>query len=301
MAVESRVGEGSTFTLTLPLTGTERGPRPEGLGPAPDRKGGKVLLAVDDDPEVLALLRDSLSGTGYEFAGALSGEEGLAMARELKPFAITLDIMMPHRDGWSVLQVLKNDPALRGIPVIMLSILDNKSLGYSLGVADYIVKPFERRELLEKLHALDAAPQEGQPGGGEGAAPCGGGQTVLVVDDEPAVVDYLSETLRREGYAVETAGGGESALERLARHRPDILFLDLMMPGVSGFDVLEAVGKDPRLEGMTVIVLTAKHLTPQESDFLQARAEAVIQKGSKSLTEILAFVRRRLRTLEAGR
>jgi CheY-like chemotaxis protein len=291
--VESRVGEGSTFTVTLPLTGAERGPAAAGFEPGHTGAEGKLLLAIDDDPEVLSLLRDSLSGSGYAFAGALSGEEGLAMARELKPFAVTLDIMMPHRDGWSVLQVLKNDPSLRAIPVIMLSILDNKSLGYSLGVADYIVKPFERRELLEKLRALDSAATRGEGGAGR--------HSVLVADDEPAVVDFLAETLRREGYEVDTAGGGEAALERLARRRPDILFLDLMMPGVTGFDVLEAVERDGRLKDMAVIVLTAKHLTPQETDYLQDRAAAVIQKGSKSLPEIIAFVRRRLRSLEAGR
>jgi CheY-like chemotaxis protein/nitrogen-specific signal transduction histidine kinase len=295
--VESAVGAGTTFTVTLPLEHSAPGESATTiLNTLAAGKNNRTLLAIDDDPEVLALLRDSLHGTGYAFAGALTGEEGIAMARELKPFAITLDIMMPHRDGWSVLQILKNDPVLRSIPVIMVSILDNKSLGFALGVTDYIIKPFERRELLEKLRAAEGNLRSPKPSQGEPP------RTVCVVDDDAAVVGYLSETLRTEGYAVEAAVGGREALARLACGKPpNILFLDLMMPGVTGFDVLEAIDKDPRLKDILVIVLTAKHLTPQETDYLQKRVEMVIQKGSKSLAEILAAVKTRLEAWEVAR
>ncbi|MBI5238850.1 MAG: response regulator, partial [Elusimicrobia bacterium] len=156
ITVESRVGEGSTFTARLPAAvkppDTDILNRPAG---AAGRGGRKVLLCIDDDPEVLRLLRDSLSGTEYDFCGAVSAEEGLALARQLKPFVITLDILMPRRDGWSVLQALKSDPELRAIPVFILSILENRALGFSLGVSDYIVKPFDRQTLLEKLRGQE--------------------------------------------------------------------------------------------------------------------------------------------------
>ena len=293
IGVESTAGAGATFTVNLPWEGQGSKEPAAPISTAPSNgKDGKTLLAIDDDPEVLALLRDSLHGTGYAFAGALTGEEGIAMARERKPFAITLDIMMPHRDGWSVLQVLKNDPDLRSIPVIMVSILDNKSLGFALGVNDYIVKPFERRELLEKLRTAERSLQSRPPAPGQ--LP----RTILVVDDEAAVADYIRETLSAEGYAVEAAADGREALAKLAGGSPpDILFLDLMMPGINGFDIIEAIDKEPRLKKVLTIVLTAKHLTPQETDYLQKRVELVVQKGSRNLPEILTAVKKRLKTL----
>jgi CheY-like chemotaxis protein/anti-sigma regulatory factor (Ser/Thr protein kinase) len=291
--VESSAGTGTVFTVILPLEKHDAGELTTTSfnTPATD-KNNNTLLVIDDDPEILNLLRDSLHGTGYGFAGALTGEEGVAMARKIKPFAITLDIMMPHRDGWSVLQLLKNDPELQSIPVIMVSILDNKSLGFALGVTDYIIKPVKRLELLAKLKAIDGTRPSLKPAPKES-------RSVLVVDDEVAIVDFLRETLRAEGYAVETAINGKHALSRLTNGKPpDILFLDLMMPEVTGFDVIEAIDKDPALKDVLVIVLTAKHLTPQETDYLQKHVEIIIQKGSKSLPEILTVLKNRLKSVE---
>jgi len=294
IGVESAVGSGSTFTITLPLESDRQAQCAENIfQPAAAVPRGKVFLAIDDDPEVLTLLRDSLQGSGYEFAGALSAEEGIAMARELKPFAITLDIMMPHKDGWSALQIMKNDPELRTIPVIILSIMDNKTLGYALGVTDYILKPFERGELLKKLRALD----RGAPAGD---APKKQSHTVLVVDDEKTIADYLKETLTAEGYVVEAVNNGSAALASMNAVAPDILFLDLMLPGVNGFEIIEAMEKDPKFKDTSIFILTARHLTPQETDYLQNRTQAVIQKGSKNLAEILGMVKKRLKVLEAA-
>ncbi|MBI3549101.1 MAG: response regulator [Elusimicrobia bacterium] len=294
IAVESAAGKGTTFTIVLPLASqdTKRSAAVV-FNPSAVDQQGKTLLAIDDDPEILNLLRDNLHGTGYGFAGAPNGEEGIAMARAIKPFAITLDIMMPHRDGWSVLQLLKNDPELRSIPVIMVSIMDNKSLGFALGVSDYIIKPFNRSELLEKLKTVENSRSSPRVSS-ENLA-----QTVLVVDDEESVVVYLTDTLRDEGYQVEAVTDGRQALSRLANGvPPDILFLDLMMPEISGFDVIAAINKDPKLKDIHIFVLTAKHLTPDETEYLQKHAELVIQKGSKSLSEILTVVKGRLNVAE---
>ncbi|HBB68042.1 MAG: hypothetical protein A2X28_01370 [Elusimicrobia bacterium GWA2_56_46] len=294
IVVESAAGTGSTFTVTLPLESGQQEQAAENIfQPAAAVRRGKVFLAIDDDPEVLTLLRDSLQGSGYEFAGALGAEEGIAMARELKPFAITLDIMMPHKDGWSALQIMKNDPELRKIPVIILSIMDNKTLGYALGVTDYILKPFERVELLKKLKTLD----RGAP---EGSSPKKTPHTILVADDEKPVADYLKETLGGEGYAVETAEDGAAALKSMSVSPPDILFLDLMMPEINGFELIAKMEKDPKLKNVSIFILTARHLTPEETDYLQKRTEAVIQKGSQNLSDILGLVKKRLKTLEAA-
>jgi DNA-binding response OmpR family regulator len=155
------VGSGSVFTVALPTASAKPAPvaaRPSTIVATPGDER-PVVLGIDDDPEVLRLLADSLAQSGYRFVGAQSGADGIALARRLKPFAVTLDVMMPHCDGWSVLQSFQKDPELCAIPVIILSIVENKGLGFSLGATDYIVKPFQKQDLVEKLRALAPAPR----------------------------------------------------------------------------------------------------------------------------------------------
>ncbi|MBI3553320.1 MAG: response regulator [Elusimicrobia bacterium] len=279
ISVESELGRGTTFAVDMAAAVAPQDPLvpaavPELVSASPK----KILLAVDDDPEVLRLLRDSLQGTGYTMVGASSGEEGLALARKIKPFVITLDIMMPHRDGWSVLQSLKNDPELRSIPVIILSIMENKALGFSLGIADYIVKPFERKTLLEKLKGVETV--------------CG--KRVLVVDDEEGVRELIQLGLKNEGYSVETATGGQEALERIKTAPPDILFLDLTLPDMSGFDVLAEVDKPGFPRDMRIFILTGRDLDPKDTAELMRKTEGIIQKGSISLSAIMDALKERL-------
>jgi CheY-like chemotaxis protein len=281
--VKSTVGVGSTFIITLPLVVESAGEVPLPVKvPEPVKPPEKIILSIDDDPEVLTLLADSLQGAGYKCVGAQNGQEGLALARQLQPHAITLDIMMPHMDGWSVLRLLKNDPKLRHIPVFIVSVIENKALGFSLGVTDYIVKPFDRKELLEKLASCDkAAPHK-----------------VLVVDDDPIISQLFEEAIKQAGYAVEVAFNGKEALAKMAKDKPDILFLDLMMPQMSGFDVLEAIGKDPALKGVRVFVMTAKHLTPQETDYLEQRVEMIVQKGARTVEEVFSILKEKLNVIK---
>jgi len=282
IAVESEVGRGSTFKVLLPIGEVQDH---ENAAPAPapvEVIPQKVVLSIDDDPEVLNLLTDSLKGTGYTCVGAQSGDEGIAMARQLHPHLITLDIMMPHRDGWSVLQSLKSDPELRHIPVVIVSIIENKALGFSLGVSDYIVKPFERKDLLERLRRLEN----------------GVLKKVLVVDDDPGIARLLQESLKQEGYSVEVADNGREALLRLSQNPPDVMFLDLMMPGASGFDVLEAMSKNPACKFTRVFVMTAKHLTPKETEYLEQRVEMIVQKSARNLQEILGMIKSKLNEIK---
>lgn len=221
-----------------------------------------MVLVIDDDPDVIYLLRENLTEAGYRVVGALSGEEGLQKARELHPFAITLDILMPQKDGWQILHELKADSVTRDIPIIVLSIVDNKELGYRLGAFDYLLKPFDREAILSALTRIP--PRQGR---------------LLVVDDDPHVLDLVRQLLQGEPYIIETALDGQKALEALARQRPDIILLDLLMPQLDGFAVIEYLHRDGRYRDIPIIVLTAKLLTPEEKMLLRQRVCMVIQKN----------------------
>jgi len=265
--VESTVGVGSTFTVTIPQRyGAAPAPAREGgVAPRTERGGraddGRVVLAIDDDPDVIYLLRENLAEAGYRVVGALSGDDGLQKARDLQPFAITLDIMMPHKDGWEVLHELKADPATRDIPIIVVSIVDNKDLGYRLGAFDYLLKPFDREAIVAALARISA-----------------GRGRLLVVDDDPNVADMVRQLLHDQPYEIEAVVDGHEALEAVAQHCPSAILLDLMMPGMDGFEVIERLQGEPQYRAIPVIVLTAKSLTAAERAALEQSVLTVIHK-----------------------
>jgi CheY-like chemotaxis protein len=248
------------------------GEKPTSAGtphPAPDAAsptvtGKPVVLSIDDDPDVLYLLQENLAEAGYQVVGAHSGDDGVQKARELKPYAITLDILMPQKDGWQVLLDLKSDPTTRDIPVIMLSIVDKKALGYRLGAADYLLKPLEAEAVLNALKRLAHL---------NGAAI----KRVLVVDDDPYVHDLARQVLG-EHYQLDHAPDGVAALEAVQHQRPDAILLDLMMPRLDGFGVLEQLQRAPEYGNIPVVVITAKTLTVEEAALLQQNVSQVIQK-----------------------
>ena len=215
LTATSTEGEGTTFTLTLPLQyGVKVAPvAPVSNGeqftsPHPVSKAGDepLVLAIDDDPNVIYLLEENLVEVGYRVVGTTSADDGLQQARLLKPMAITLDILMPHKDGWQVLHELKTDPVTRDIPVIILSIVDKKSLGYRLGAFDYLVKPFDQNVILSvlaRLRSTDSSPDE---------------RRLLVVDDDPQVIDLVRQMLEDEPFEIVAAADGQEALERVAQH-----------------------------------------------------------------------------------
>jgi CheY-like chemotaxis protein len=233
-----------------------------------------VVLAIDDDPNVIYLLQENLMEAGYQVIGAMHGTEGLQKARQLQPFVIILDILMPHKDGWQVLHELKTDAATRDIPVILLSIVDQKDLGYRLGAFDYLLKPFDREALLAVLRRIAPAHHR-----------------LLVVDDDLQVVDLVHQLLADQPYEIEAAVDGQVALEAIARRQPDVILLDLLMPRLDGFGVLSYLHHTPSYRDIPVIVLTAKTCTAEEQALLHARVQTVIQKQGLERDGLLQEVR----------
>jgi signal transduction histidine kinase/CheY-like chemotaxis protein len=289
MDVNSVEGEGSTFTVTLPLinrgeeTPAEAVSSDEDINAPVKMKGRRSLLAIDDDPNMLFLLKQNLEDEGYYVVGALNAGEGIRKAKEIHPFAITLDILMPQKDGWEVLSHLKADPETRDIPIIVLSIIDNKALGFSLGAFDYLVKPFGKEAIMAALQRIPGVPAK----------------NVLVVDDEPAAVDLLTQILQDEGYLVKGACSGEEALRALEAAPQDIIFLDLLMPEMDGFEVIRRVEANSRWRDIPIIVVTAKDLTDSDQRFLQRSVDKIIQKSGLTSENLMKEVQSLLREHDA--
>jgi PAS domain S-box-containing protein len=276
ITVESALGQGATFTIRLPATVID--PKAAAVShveatPASALPvGTPTVLVIDDDLTVHDLMQRSLRREGLRMATATSGEEGLRRARQLRPAAITLDVMMPGMDGWSVLTALKADPLLADIPVIMLTIVDDKNMGYALGAADYLTKPVDWDRLVTILRKYRCA-----------HPPC----TVLVVEDDTDTRDMLRRMLTREGWAVTEATNGRVALERMAECQPELILLDLMMPEMDGFAFLEALRQQDAWRSIPIVVVTAKDLTPEDRQRLNGYVEQILQKGAYSREELL--------------
>ena len=285
VGVDSQEGKGSTFTLTLPrrIDGNVE-PQPSPRAPvteAVNRTSSRTVLAIDDDPNVVYLLKENLLDAGYDVIGAPNGEDGLRKARELQPRAITLDIMMPGTDGWQVLHALKTDRLTREIPVILISIVDQKELGFHLGASDCIVKPFERESLIGALGR--AAPDS---------------ERILVIDDDPNVVDLVRQLLDTERCTIEWARDGVAGLERIAQARPSVILLDLLMPGMDGLTFLDHLQADPVARTIPVVVLTAASLNAADHGMLRERVRGLIDKQGLDRDALIREVRRVLPLLE---
>jgi PAS domain S-box-containing protein len=277
IAVESAPGRGSTFTARIPAV------LPAGPGAAPaaplaasTAPSAGTVLVIDDDPMARALVTRHLAKAGYRVEQASDGPTGLERARAVHPDVVTLDVLMPGQDGWTVLAALKGDPAIADIPVIMLSILDEKTLGFALGAAHYLSKPVDRARLIAAVEDCAAGTQ---------------GDGVLVVEDDPDTRSMLRRTLERAGWTVTEAENGRVALARLAERRPRLVLLDLMMPEMDGFEFLETVERRPDLKGLPVIVLTAKELTAEDLRRLNGGVEHIVRKSAHDGEALLAEIR----------
>jgi signal transduction histidine kinase/DNA-binding response OmpR family regulator len=266
VAVESTPGKGSTFTLILPAVCPAATPEVT-TSSAPARRADALgtVLIIDDEKPAHELLERELAGAGYHILHAAGGREGLKLAKQARPDVITLDIIMPDLDGWSVLKALKADPELCDIPVVLVTIMGDRDLGFALGAADYITKPFDREVLMRAVgrHVR----------GGDRAQ-------VLVVDDDPKTRDMLRRTLQKAGWTVAEAANGCEALEALERAKPALVLLDLLMPDMDGFEVLERLNGDATWREVPVIIVTAKDLTPDDIERLNGRVAKVLQKGT---------------------
>ncbi len=277
--VESKVGLGTTFEVKLPalVSESKTGTALPLVSPANMLPMGAALaLVIDDDPSVCDLLRRTLTKEGFRAEAAYSGTEGLRMARELKPDAIILDVLMPGMDGWAVLSALKADPILADIPVVMLTIMDDKSLGYALGAADYLTKPIDRDRLVSVLHKY--VPQRSA-------------QPILVVEDDPTTRDMLRRLLEKEGWQVDEAENGRIGLERVALRPPGLVLLDLMMPEMDGFEFVSRLRQHSEWRSIPVVVVTAKDITAEDRLQLNGYVEKILQKGAYNREALLAEVR----------
>jgi len=283
VSVESIEGAGSTFTLRLPVEPppAKEEPIPEPLPGALVDPARPLVLVVEDNPQASELLARYLDTGGFRVEIARTGTEALIKASELKPVAVTLDILLPEIDGWEVLTRLKQDDATRNIPVVIASVVDNQGLGHALGALDYFVKPVERQALLSRLRRYTFTTKVGQEE-----------IRILVVDDEPANLDYLESVLKPAGFAVLRASGGKEGIDLARAHQPHLLLLDLMMPDVSGFDVVAELRRDEPTRSIPIMVLTAKELTDDDKKQLNGSVAAVFDRGSLGGPELIDWLHR---------
>jgi signal transduction histidine kinase/DNA-binding response OmpR family regulator len=291
ITAQSEPGMGSTFTIRLPMHVQEKkaavaaAQAEAALRDLPQQaaqEGGQSLvLTIDDDPAALDIIQGTLTKAGFSVVTARGGENGIELAKELRPVAITLDIMMPHVDGWAVLEKLKSDPDTADIPVLLVTIVDEKNLGYTLGASEYLTKPFDRQRLVSLLRKYQL---EGNTG------------PVLVVDDIPDNREMLSRALTSAGYQVVEATDGQDALDKLERHNPILVLLDLMMPVMDGFQFLKEIRKQQRWQSLPVIVVTAKDLTEEERLQLNQGVELILLKGSYARDRLLQEISKHIST-----
>ncbi len=271
--VESTPGEGTTFTVRLAtnIGAAERseeeasGPHSEAKSSARTKNKGRAVLVIDDDPTMRDLLRRVLEREGFTVATAASGSEGLLLAEQLQPAAITLDVMMPSMDGWTLLSKLKEHPDLADIPVVMVTMVNESARGYSLGADHYMVKPIDRQRLVDILNSY----REPNTNPGD----------VLVVEDDEPTRTLLRRTLQQDGWNVAEAENGQIGLDFLDQLDPELVLLDLMMPQMDGFEFLREFRSREAYQNVPVIVITAKELTEEEEERLRRGTSEILSKG----------------------
>ncbi|MFY8052807.1 MAG: response regulator [Armatimonadaceae bacterium] len=236
-----------------------------------------TILAIDDNIEALDLIQRSLSRDGYRVVTCSSGEAGIALARSVKPDVITLDVMMPQMNGWQVLAALKADKELAEIPVVLLSVVENKEIGMALGATDCLTKPIDWNRLDVLLERLTES---------ESPAP------ILVVEDDSASSELVRRLLERDGWTVDVAANGEDALRKVRLRRPALVVLDLMMPVMDGFTFSDQLRAEPGCEDIPVVVLTSKSLTPDDHRRLNGHVADILTKGAYHRGDLLQIVRR---------
>jgi signal transduction histidine kinase/CheY-like chemotaxis protein len=282
--VDSETGQGSTFGFALPAGSEEPTlmPVPQAgvdfsTTSEPATDPGPTVVVVEDDRRSFDLLRVYLEAAGARVVGARDGEEGLDTVRRLSPAGVILDILLPGIDGWDVLAQLKADPDTAPIPVIVVSMLDDRGRGFALGAAEYLVKPVGKEQLLAALYRAAAMPERKH--------------TVVAIDDDPLAIELVRASLEPEGWTVLGAATGQEGLALIRERRPSAVLLDLLMPGMDGFEVVEALRADPDLKSVPVVILTSKSMTQQDKERLQGRITYVARKTEFDLSGLAGLLR----------
>ena len=282
--VDSQPGVGSTFRFELPAKVEPRVEVERSATEAPDEAAeaagaeNNLVLIVDDDPVARDVMSRLLTKEGFKAVTAASGLEGLQLARQLRPSVITLDVIMPEMDGWAVLSALKSSEDVSDIPVVMVTMTDDRHTGYVLGAADYLTKPIDPGRLTGVVNR-HLSP----------------GSRVVIVDDDPSARQLTGRLLRKAGWKVSEAGNGRIALQRIAEETPDLIIIDLMMPEMDGFDLIDALRRDSATHSTPIVVVTAKDLTGEDRQRLNGSVGQVLMKSTHRREELLAAVRRQVR------
>jgi CheY-like chemotaxis protein len=276
VTVMSEPGKGSVFTVRLPggadaLARSTTGPETH-RSPTAD-----CVLVIDDDATARELIADHLKAERFSVVTAAGGAEGLKLAKELRPTAITLDVMMPDLDGWSVLAALRQDPELADIPVIMITIVDEQRRGIALGAAGYLTKPIDRERLRHLIGRFRAVARPTR---------------VLVVEDDAVQRERMRGWLADPQWAVREAQNGREALSRIRENKPDVILLDLMMPEMDGFAVVAALQKESNWQDIPVIVITARDLDAKDRERLNSGVQSVLVKERFRPADLVERIRR---------
>jgi signal transduction histidine kinase/DNA-binding response OmpR family regulator len=275
VSVESHLGAGSTFSFTLPV---RSGAAVVTRTPELPQRSNRVLV-IEDDANAYELIASALQSAGFLSIRARHGDEALRLAREMNPIAVTLDLVLPGIDGWEILKRLKSDEVTRHLPVVIISMVDNRDLGMALGADDYFIKPVDRPRLLERLRAITSGDGNGRP-------------RLLIIDDDAAVHALLEEDLSSLGYAIVNAYSGDDGLRSAIESAPDVIILDLMMPNMSGFEVADALKDDPRTASIPILVLTSKEVSGEDRQLLHTKVCSFVQKGKSAREQLVREIRR---------
>jgi CheY-like chemotaxis protein len=284
--VESQLGVGSTFTFTLPREQpSEETPVSLPTDLEARGEGKKLILCIDDDPGVITLYKRYLEKQGYQVIGLTDPTKAVDEAKRVLPFAITLDVLMPDRDGWAILADLKKTPEINQTPIVVCSIIQDRTKGYALGATDYLVKPITEDELL---HTLERVNKDHLI------------HKVLVVDDEPSALELVKRIVTTQPqYQVLEADGGAQALAVIQADRPDLILLDLMMPDIDGFAVLDSVKSSVLTRHIPVIIITAKEITQEDRLRLEGKTVTVFNKGMFTSEQLLIDIGHALKAMNA--
>ena len=281
MEVTSEVGRGSRFMVVLPEARAESAERPSPSVPVEAASVGPTILVIEDDPGAVRLLRAYLEGEGYRVEVATDGETGITAAQEHAPDAIILDVLLPGIDGWEVLRRLKAHPGLRDVPVVVVTVIDERNVAMNLGAVDYFLKPVRREALLDRLSQYTFTTKVKM-----------GHVRVLAIDDDPAARELVTNALRPEGFDVVSAASGREGLDLALENPPDLVICDLLMPDMDGYEVVERLHANETTKDVTILILTGQDLSAADRERLNGKVAEVVRKGADPRPAFAQWLRR---------